>query len=68
MTAKQAKQLQIGDRVTWEGDTSDMGVVVGRVDNAFGIRWGDDVSAQWVEHRDMRKIHYYSTPVRMKVL
>lgn len=68
MTEKQAKQLQIGDRVTWEGDTEDMGTVVGKVDNAVGIRWDDTTEVKWIHFHDMKKIYYYSTPVRMHVL
>jgi len=55
MTPAESKTLQNGNRVFWQGDSSDPGRITGRTWDAVTIAW-DDGHVATVHHGDMREI------------
>ena len=55
MTPEQSRNLKVGQRVSWQGDEADRGVIVERDWSGVGIKW-DNGKVSFYHHNDMREI------------
>jgi hypothetical protein len=55
MTGDQSRRLKIGDRVNWEGSTTDLGTVVGSAWSEVTISW-DDGHTTSIRHNDIVQV------------
>ncbi|HMF49202.1 MAG TPA: hypothetical protein VK603_11190 [Candidatus Saccharimonadales bacterium] len=55
MTGKQSRKLKVGDRVYWQKDAADQGVVTETNWSGVTIKWNDR-GEQTILHNDMGQI------------
>ena len=57
MNAAESRGLKKGNRVSWQGDATDSGVITATSWDAVTIAW-DNGQVASVHHGDMRQIHW----------
>jgi hypothetical protein len=60
MTVTESKSLTKGNRVYWQGDAADYGIITETSWNGVTIAWSNG-QVSTVHHGDMREIHRKST-------
>jgi hypothetical protein len=55
MTGEQSRLLEVGNRVCWAANTTDVGTVIGATWSAVIIEWDDGLTAS-IEHNDMARV------------
>jgi hypothetical protein len=56
MTGEEPRQLVAGDRVFWQGDVENQGIVKGTSWSGVTIDW-DDGDSSSISHNDMAQVH-----------
>jgi hypothetical protein len=62
MTGDHSRQLQVGDRVCWQNDQNDQGIVTEEDWAGVTIKW-DNRSEQAILHNDMAQVERVPTKV-----
>ena len=55
VTPEQSRNLKVGQRVSWQGDDADRGIIVERDWSGVKIKW-DNGKSSFYHHNDMREI------------
>jgi hypothetical protein len=56
MTGDESRKLKVRDRVSWKGDATNQGTVIGTSWSGVTIDW-DDGDTTSVSHNDMKQVH-----------
>jgi hypothetical protein len=55
VTPEQSRNLKVGQRVAWQGDDKDRGIIVERTWSGVSIKW-DNGKLSFYHHNDMREV------------